>query len=81
MNNSKQIMMQNTQYCSEPGVVTGHHKELQETSAPLNLAGHAIVADLLGKVGDGLLQAHVEAQPLTEVVSHLQEQGYLAPHA
>lgn len=46
----------------------------------LDVAGHAVVAALLGKVGDGLLQAHVEAQALTEVVAHLQEQRHLAAH-
>ncbi len=50
-------------------------------ASPLDLAGHAVVPDLLGQVGDGLLQAHVEAQPLAEVVPYLQKQGHLAPHA
>ena len=50
-------------------------------ASPLNLAGHAVVPNLLSQVGDGLLQTHVEAQALAEVVPHLQEQGHFAPHA
>ena len=54
--------------------------QYQKAHVPLDVAGHAVVATLLGEVGDGLLQAHVEAQALTEVVAHLQEQRHLAAH-
>jgi len=53
----------------------------QPVALPLDLASHAVVANLLGQVGDGLLQAHVESQPLAEVVPHLQEQCHFASHA
>jgi len=41
----------------------------KDNASPLNAAGQAEVPDLLLQRHDGLLQAHVEAQPLAQVVA------------
>ena len=48
--------------------------------APLQAAGEDVVARLLAQDGNGLLQAHVEAQALAQVVPQLPELPQLAPH-
>jgi hypothetical protein len=47
---------------------------------PLQAASQHVVAGLLRQHGDGLLQAHVEAQPLAHVVAHLPVRGQAPAH-
>ncbi len=54
---------------------------LQQSRSPFKLAGEDVVAGLLLQGLNGLLQAHVEAQPLAHVVPHLDVQTQLALHA